>query len=126
VLDVYGTEVTVVISHNGQGTLFIFFPGHLFIDVVLEQDPLDRELQSKELARIMAKSYPRPVIFLGYVITKPHASRRKCSTSSMFMLFLIIPTAAPYEILVHDGIVHDIDPDDGDRWRVPSLNIHTS
>jgi hypothetical protein len=116
VLDVYGTEVTVVISHNGQGTLFIFFSGHLFMDVVLEQDPLDRELQSKELARIMAKSYPRPVIFLGYVITKPHASRRKCSTSSMFMLLLIIPTAAPYEILVHDGIVHDIDPDDDDRW----------
>lgn len=82
VLDVYGTEVTVVVSHNGQ-----------------EQDPLDRELQSKELARIMAKSYPHPVIFLGYVVTKPHASR-----------------PAPYEILVHDGIVHDIDPQDLDRW----------
>ncbi|KAG1725361.1 uncharacterized protein EDB91DRAFT_1239861 [Suillus paluster] len=82
VLDVYGTEVTVVVSHNGQ-----------------EQDPLDRELQSEELARIMAKSYPRPVIFLGYVVTKPHASR-----------------PAPYEILVHDGIVHDIDPEDWDRW----------
>jgi hypothetical protein len=82
VLDVYGTEVTVVVSHNGQ-----------------EQDPLDRELQSKELARIMAKSYPHPVIFLGYVVTKPHASR-----------------PAPYEILVHDGIVHDIDPQDWDRW----------
>ncbi|KAG1882105.1 Frag1/DRAM/Sfk1 family-domain-containing protein [Suillus subluteus] len=82
VLDVYGTEVTVVVSHNGQ-----------------EQDPLDRELQSKELARIMAKSYPHPVIFLGYVVTKPHASR-----------------PAPYEILVQDGIVHDIDPQDWDRW----------
>ncbi|OAX36230.1 hypothetical protein K503DRAFT_867724 [Rhizopogon vinicolor AM-OR11-026] len=82
VLDVYGTEVTVVISHNGQ-----------------EQDPLDRELQSKELARIMAKSYPRPVLFLGYVVTKPHASR-----------------PAPYEILVHDGILYDIDPEDWDRW----------
>ncbi|KAG0708082.1 Frag1/DRAM/Sfk1 family-domain-containing protein [Suillus ampliporus] len=82
VLDVYGTEVTVVVSHNGQ-----------------EQDPLDRELQSKELAHIIAKSYPRPVIFLGYVVTKPHASR-----------------PAPYEILVHDGILHDIDPEDWDRW----------
>ncbi|KAG1821921.1 Frag1/DRAM/Sfk1 family-domain-containing protein [Suillus subaureus] len=82
VLDVYGTEVTVVVSHNGQ-----------------EQDPLDRELQSMDLARIMAKSYPQPVIFLGYVVTKPHAGR-----------------PAPYEILVHDGIVHDIDPQDWDRW----------
>ena len=42
-----------------------------------EEDPLDRELQSKELARVMASSYPRPVIFLGYVVTKPGASRRK-------------------------------------------------
>ena len=42
-----------------------------------EEDPLDRELQSKELARIMAASYPRPVVFLGYVVTKPKALRRK-------------------------------------------------
>ena len=43
----------------------------------VEQDPLDRELQSKELGRIMAASYPRPVVFLGYVVTKPHAERRE-------------------------------------------------
>ena len=41
-----------------------------------EEDPLDRELQSKELARIMAASYPRPVVFLGYVVSKPLAHRR--------------------------------------------------
>jgi len=82
VLDVYGTEVTVVVSHNGQ-----------------EEDPLDRELQSKELARIMAASYPRPVVFLGYVVSKPLASR-----------------PAPYDILVNDGLVYDIDPQDLDRW----------
>ncbi|KAJ7674200.1 Frag1/DRAM/Sfk1 family-domain-containing protein [Mycena rosella] len=82
VLDVFGTHVTVVVSHNGQ-----------------EEDPLDRELQSTELARIMAASYPRPVLFLGYVVTKPHSSR-----------------PAPYEILVTDGRVFDIDKDDLDRW----------
>jgi hypothetical protein len=44
-----------------------------------EEDALDRELQSKELARIMAASHPRPVIFLGYVVTKPLDTRRKWS-----------------------------------------------
>ncbi|GBE88480.1 Protein cwh43 [Sparassis crispa] len=82
VLDVYGTEVTVLIAHNGQ-----------------EETPLDRELQSKELAQIMAKSFPRPVIFLGYVVTKPLA-----------------PRPAPYEIMVIDGKVNDIDRHDWDRW----------
>lgn len=48
-----------------------------------EEDPLDRELQSKELARIMAASYPRPVVFLGYVISKPLAPRR------MFLLLIV-------------------------------------
>ena len=64
-----------------------------------EETPVDRELQSKELARIMAESYPQPVIFLGYVVTKPHAKR-----------------PAPYEIMVSDGKVHDIDDEDADRW----------
>ncbi|OJT05847.1 Protein cwh43 [Trametes pubescens] len=82
VLDMFGTEVTVVVSHNGQ-----------------EETPLDRELQSTELARIMAEADPRPVIFLGYVVTKPLA-----------------PRPAPYEIMVTDGRVHDIDADDYDRW----------
>ncbi|KAJ2911915.1 hypothetical protein MD484_g8496, partial [Candolleomyces efflorescens] len=81
VLDVFGTEITVIVAHNGQ-----------------EEDRLDRELQSTELARIMAAS-PRPVIFLGYVVTRPHALRPN-----------------PYEIMVKDGNVHDIDKDDMDRW----------
>ncbi|PCH42647.1 hypothetical protein WOLCODRAFT_163942 [Wolfiporia cocos MD-104 SS10] len=82
VLDMYGTEITVLVAHNGQ-----------------EETPLDRELQATELARIMVESYPRPVIFLGYVVTKPLASR-----------------PAPYEIMVTDGRVHDIDEQDWDRW----------
>ncbi|KAJ6494715.1 Frag1/DRAM/Sfk1 family-domain-containing protein [Mycena vitilis] len=82
VLDVFGTPVTVIVAHNGQ-----------------KEDPLDRELQSTELARIMAASHPRPVLFLGYVVTKPHALR-----------------PAPYEILVNDGQVFDIDQEDWDRW----------
>ncbi|EMD33459.1 hypothetical protein CERSUDRAFT_160367 [Gelatoporia subvermispora B] len=82
VLDMYGTEVTVIVSHNGQ-----------------EETPLDRELQATELARIMSKTYPNPVIFLGYVVTKPLASR-----------------PAPYEIMINDGRVHDIDHQDWDRW----------
>lgn len=75
---------------------------------------MDRELQSAELARLMRQAYPRPVIFLGefrtpswrkcgrlidfsplhtgYVVTKPHAQR-----------------PAPYEILVQDGLMLDVD-----------------
>ncbi|KAG6909998.1 hypothetical protein DXG01_013998 [Tephrocybe rancida] len=82
VLDIFGTEVTVIVAHNGQ-----------------EEDPLDRELQSRGLARIMAASHPRPVVFLGYVVTKPHADR-----------------PAPYNILVEDGQVFDIEQDDEERW----------
>ncbi|KAF6759901.1 Frag1/DRAM/Sfk1 family-domain-containing protein [Ephemerocybe angulata] len=81
VIDVYGTEVTVVVAHNGQ-----------------EEDRLDRELQSTELARIMRRER-RPVVFLGYVVTKPGA-----------------PRPNPYQIMVEDGGVHDIDEDDRDRW----------
>ncbi|KAM0787197.1 hypothetical protein ACM66B_006439 [Microbotryomycetes sp. NB124-2] len=81
-LDVYGTQVDVVVAHNGQ-----------------EEDPLDRELQSRQLARIMREAQPRPVIFLGYVVTKPHAER-----------------PAPYKLLVEDGQVNDVDPADDDRW----------
>jgi len=82
VLDMYGTNVTVLVAHNGQ-----------------EEDPLDRELQATELARIMASIYPEPVIFLGYVVTKPKE-----------------PRPAPYLIMTSDGMVHDIDGDDWDRW----------
>ncbi|KAK7044264.1 Protein cwh43 [Paramarasmius palmivorus] len=73
VLDVFGTPVAVIVSHNGQ-----------------EEDPLDRELQSRELGRIMASHYPNPTIFLGYVVTKPHVAKH--------------------------GKMHDIDQADYDRW----------
>ncbi|KAI9451059.1 Frag1/DRAM/Sfk1 family-domain-containing protein [Lactarius psammicola] len=82
VIDAYGVNVTVIVAHNGQ-----------------EETPLDRELQATELARIMSASYPDPLIFLGYVVTNPHAER-----------------PAPYDIMVKDGRIHDIDKDDLDRW----------
>lgn len=53
-LDIRGTFVDVIVAHNGQ-----------------EEDPLDRELQSIELARIMREAYPRPVIFLGQLALAP-------------------------------------------------------
>jgi hypothetical protein len=52
-LDVYGTMVDVIVSHNGQ-----------------EEDPEDRRLQSTTLGKIMQDS-PRPFIFLGYVVSVP-------------------------------------------------------
>ncbi|SDA02991.1 BZ3500_MvSof-1268-A1-R1_Chr11-1g03251 [Microbotryum saponariae] len=79
---VYDTLVDVVVAHNGQ-----------------EEDSLDRELQSKELGRIMSEAWPRPVIFLGYVVTLPHAAK-----------------PAPYRYLVEDGRMLDVDPTDMDRW----------
>ncbi|BGP10619.1 Protein cwh43 [Rhodotorula toruloides] len=81
-LDVYGTEVDVVVAHNGQ-----------------EEDPLDRELQSKELGRLMRESWPKPTVFLGYLVTTPHAER-----------------PAPYKLVVEDGRMLDISPEDLDRW----------
>ncbi|GAA5985216.1 hypothetical protein JCM10908_002572 [Rhodotorula pacifica] len=81
-LDVYGTEVDVVVAHNGQ-----------------EEDPLDRELQSRELGRIMKSRWPRPTIFLGYLVTTPHAER-----------------PAPYKFVTEDAKMLDIAPKDSDRW----------
>ncbi|KAF9583840.1 hypothetical protein BGW38_008357 [Lunasporangiospora selenospora] len=52
-LDVYGKEVDVIVSHNGQ-----------------EEDLLDRQLQTTELGRIMRES-DNPFLFLGYVVTRP-------------------------------------------------------
>lgn len=81
-LDVYGIPTHVLVSHNGQ-----------------EEDPLDRELQTTKLAQIAREAYPHPFIFLGYVVTKPHA-----------------PRPAPYEILFRDGKLLDVDPKDFNRW----------
>lgn len=82
VLDVFGVPTHVVVSHNGQ-----------------EEDPLDRELQTTKLAEILRGAYPHPAVFLGYVVTKPHAKRPN-----------------PYEILFTDGKIFDVDPVDEDRW----------
>lgn len=82
VIDLYGTPTHVVVSHNGQ-----------------EEDPLDRELQTTEIARIFREAYPHPAIFLGYVVTKPHADR-----------------PAPYKILFEDGKIQDVEPTDFGRW----------
>lgn len=82
VLDVYGVHTHVLVSHNGQ-----------------EEDSLDRELQTRRLAEIARNAYPHPFIFLGYVVTKPHASR-----------------PAPYEILFKDGKLIDVDIHDLNRW----------
>ncbi|PLW18641.1 hypothetical protein PCANC_13318 [Puccinia coronata f. sp. avenae] len=81
-LDIWGTHVDVIVSHNGQ-----------------EEDPIDRTLQSTKLAQIMRTAYPKPFVFLGYVVSQPHARR-----------------PAPYEILVEDGRMLDIEPSDTDRW----------
>ncbi|KAL1742720.1 Frag1/DRAM/Sfk1 family-domain-containing protein [Schizophyllum fasciatum] len=82
ILDVWGTDVMVVVSHNGQ-----------------KEDKLDRQLQSTELGRLMAEAYPMPTIFLGYVVTRPHAQKPN-----------------PYRYLVEDGKMYDIDEEDKDRW----------
>jgi hypothetical protein len=81
-----------------------------------EEDPLDRELQSRELARIMARAYPHPTIFLGYVVTKPHAEQRKNSSVCQTIGLKTSFPAAPYDILVTDGKMHDADHEDWDRW----------
>lgn len=52
-LDVYGTEVDVVVFHSGQ-----------------EEDVEDRRLQSLALADIMGSS-PRPMVLLSYLVTEP-------------------------------------------------------
>ena len=82
VLDIYGVATHVIVSHNGQ-----------------EEDALERELQTTKLASILAEAYPHPAIFLGYVVTKPHAER-----------------PAPYKILFEDGRMHDVEPTDKNRW----------
>ena len=47
----------------------------------------------------MAEAYPMPTIFLGYVVTRPHAKKPN-----------------PYRYLVEDGQMYDIDEEDKDRW----------
>lgn len=51
-----------------------------------EETPLDRELQSRELGRIMSEAYPNPFIFLGYVVTQPHAARREFEVLALWSI----------------------------------------
>lgn len=63
----------------------------------------------------MAASVPKPVIYLGYVVTAPHAPRREFPLTSA-PLDVTPYAAAPYEIITKDGKVFDIDENDTDRW----------
>jgi len=88
-LDIYGQMIDVIVSHNGatfESTMLM---------VGQEEDPEDRRLQTTELSRIMRES-PRPFVFLGYVVTKPHEGN--------------------YHILIDEANMHDIEPEDYDRW----------
>ncbi|OWZ55107.1 calcofluor white hypersensitive protein [Cryptococcus neoformans 125.91] len=80
-LDIHGEEVNVMVSHNGQ-----------------EEDLLDRELQTTEIARILRSTESTPAVFLGYLVTRT-GDRRPW----------------PYQILMEDGKMWDIEI--GDRWR---------
>ncbi|KAH8555376.1 calcofluor white hypersensitive protein [Umbelopsis sp. PMI_123] len=77
-LDVYGQDVDFIVSHNGQ-----------------EENLLDRQQQTAELARIMRES-ENPFVFLGYVVTKPFQQI--------------------YQMLFDGGRMNDIEPSDDDRW----------
>ena len=101
-LDIHGEHVNVFVSHNGQ-----------------HEDALDRELQTTEIARILSETEEQPTIFLGYLVTKPHAKR-----------------PWPYQILMEDGKMNDIEIADKWRWceymafrglwRVSYARVHES
>jgi hypothetical protein len=81
-LDIHGQHVNVIVSHNGQ-----------------EEDPVDRELQTTELARLLKLTGDTPTFFLGYLITKQGEA-----------------PPSPYGILFNDetGL---IDIETLDKWR---------
>ncbi|ORX35356.1 Frag1/DRAM/Sfk1 family-domain-containing protein [Kockovaella imperatae] len=81
-LDIHGEKVNVWVSHNGQ-----------------EEDALDRELQTIEIARHLAETADVPTVFLGYLVTRPGDLR-----------------PWPYQILMEDGKMYDIEIDDSWRW----------
>lgn len=64
-----------------------------------EQDPLDRQLQTERIAEISRSLAPEPFGFFGYVVTHVGAHR-----------------PAPYEILMVDGKLWDVEISDDDRW----------
>lgn len=81
-LDIRGQRVDVIVSHNGQ-----------------EEDPLDRELQTRALADMLHATGDVPTVFLGYLVTRLGAEPPN-----------------PYGILFseHSGL---IDVETLDRWR---------
>lgn len=81
-LDVRGQRVDVIVSHNGQ-----------------EEDPLDRELQTRTLADMLHATGDVPTVFLGYLVTRLGAEPPN-----------------PYGLLFNDysGL---IDIETLDRWR---------
>ena len=101
-LDIHGERVDVFVSHNGQ-----------------YEDALDRELQTTEIARLLSMREEQPTVFLGYLVTKPHANR-----------------PSPYKILMEDGKMNDIEVADKWRWceyiafrglwRVAYARVHES
>ncbi|WVO15056.1 hypothetical protein L204_102700 [Cryptococcus depauperatus] len=101
-LDVHGENVNVMVSHNGQ-----------------EEDPLDRELQTTEIARLLRATPDAPTVFIGYLVTRTGDLR-----------------PWPYQILMEDGKMWDIEIDDRWRWceyiafrnlwRIAFARIHES
>lgn len=70
-LQIYDQVVNVIVSHNGQGKSY--YPEYTSpIDVIIftEEDPLDRQLQTEAIARLSSATWPEPIAFLGYVVTK--------------------------------------------------------
>lgn len=73
-------HVDILVSHNGQ-----------------EEDYVDRILQTTEIAKIVAESI-NPVVFLGYLVTKPGKGREI------------------YDIMTEKGGLVDIFEEDKNRW----------
>lgn len=77
-LDVFGSFIDVIVSHNGQ-----------------KGDSLDREVQSKELCRIIRNS-DRPLIFLDYIVS--------------------ILEKDPQTFTTEENGMHDTEQSDGNKW----------
>lgn len=85
-LDIHGELVHVMVSHNGQGGR-----GRYSLSLIVEEDALDRELQTTEIARLLTQ-IEGPTVFLGYLVTHPGDKR-----------------PWPYQILMEDGRINDIE-----------------
>lgn len=62
------------------------------MSLLVEEDPIDRELQTTEIARLLRETAGIPTVFLGYLVTTPGAER-----------------PSPYQILKEDGLMDDIE-----------------